>query len=82
MFPTLMEAIDTKKERHNIYQNGFHVAGGVVTALITNELWEYFKLPGWDKKPITQSLITNQPLYNSNMTTDMLWKFRHVFLFI
>lgn len=74
MFPTLMEAIDTKKERQNIYHNGFHIAGGVVTALITNEIWEYLKLPGWDNKPITESLINKQPLYNSNISTDMLWK--------
>jgi hypothetical protein len=74
VFPTLIEAIDTKKERHNIYQNGFHVAGGVVTSLIINELWENFKLPGYDNKPITESLITKQPLYNSNISTDMLWK--------
>lgn len=74
MFPTLMEAIDTKKERQNIYLNGFHIAGGVVTALIANEVWEHMKLPGYDRKPITESLITHQPLYNSNISTDMLWK--------
>ena len=74
MIPNLTEAIDTKKERHGIYQGGFHVAGGIITALIANELWQYLKLPGWENKPITESLITKQPLYNSNISNDMLWK--------
>lgn len=74
MIPNITEAIDTKKERFQIYTQGFHIAGGVVTALIVNELWKTFQLPGWDRKPLTESLLTHQPLYNSNITTDMLYK--------
>lgn len=74
MFPTITDVIESKKGRQQIYHNGFHMMGGIVTALVINELWEHLKLPGWDKKPITESLINKQPIQNSNVSNDMLWK--------
>jgi len=65
------------KKRHDaikgLYEGGYYSLGGLLAGMLVTELWTRFDLPGNGVK-ISHSLITNEPLQNSNAGLDKLYQ--------